>query len=53
VLAGSRDQMTPLGAVEQLKQRMPHAQLVVLQNAGHALMAEQPDAVLDSLIDFF
>ena len=52
MLAGSRDQMTPLSAVQGLMARIPQARMVVLEGAGHALMAEQPDAVLDALIDF-
>jgi pimeloyl-ACP methyl ester carboxylesterase len=53
IIAGNRDQMTPLRAMQELMQHMPHAQTVALESAGHALMAEQPDAVLDTLIRFF
>ena len=52
IVAGSRDQMTPLQAMQALLHHIPHAQTVVLEGAGHALMAEQPDAVLDALIRF-
>ncbi len=52
IIAGSRDQMTPPRAMQELGQRMPHAQCILLDGAGHALMAEQPDAVLDALIRF-
>ena len=51
-IAGNRDQMTPLRASQELVQRIPHARSVVLDGSGHALMAEQPDAVLDALIAF-
>ena len=51
-IAGSRDQMTPARATRELAQRIPHARSVFLEGAGHALMAEQPDAVLDALIGF-
>ncbi|MCE9642639.1 MAG: alpha/beta hydrolase [Betaproteobacteria bacterium] len=51
-IAGNRDQMTPLRASQELVQRIPHARSVVLDGSGHALMAEQPDAVLDALIEF-
>lgn len=51
-ISGNRDQMTPLRAAHELVQRMPHARSVVLEGTGHALMAEQPDAVLDALIKF-
>ena len=52
IIAGSRDQMTPPRATPEFMQRMPHAQTVMLDGAGHALMSEQPDAVLDALIRF-
>jgi pimeloyl-ACP methyl ester carboxylesterase len=44
--------MTPLRATLALQALLPHAQTIVLEGAGHALMAEQPDAVLDALIAF-
>ena len=53
MIAGSRDQMTPLVATRELQRRIPRTRLIVLEGAGHALMAEQPDAVLDALIEFF
>jgi pimeloyl-ACP methyl ester carboxylesterase len=52
IIAGSRDQMTSPRATQELMKLMPHAQPVMLEGAGHALMAEQPDAVLDALIGF-
>lgn len=52
VIVGSRDQMTPPRATHELVKRLRHAQTVVLEGAGHALMAEQPDAVLDALSKF-
>lgn len=52
VVAGSRDQMTPLRAAQAMQDRFPPARMLVLEGVGHALMAEQPDAVLDALIDF-
>ena len=53
IISGNRDQMTPPRAAQELAQRIPRAQTVVLDGAGHALMAERPDAVLDALISFF
>jgi pimeloyl-ACP methyl ester carboxylesterase len=52
IIAGTRDQMTPPRAAQDLIQRIRHARTVFLDGAGHALMAEQPDAVLDALIAF-
>jgi pimeloyl-ACP methyl ester carboxylesterase len=44
--------MTPPRAAADLARQMPHARTVTLAGSGHALMAEQPDAVLDALIGF-
>lgn len=52
VLTGSRDQMTPLRAARALAASLPGARLEVLAGCGHALMAEAPDEVLDSLRAF-
>ena len=49
---GKRDMMTPPKATATLTKAMPHARVVQLDNCGHALMAEQPDAVLESLFNF-
>jgi len=51
-LLGKRDMMTPPKATATLTQAIPSAQVVQLDNCGHALMAEQPDAVLDNLYRF-
>jgi pimeloyl-ACP methyl ester carboxylesterase len=52
IVAGSRDAMTPARNTRQLAGMLPHAQVVTLPGAGHAMMAEQPDALLDALIGF-
>ncbi|MBL8471040.1 MAG: alpha/beta hydrolase [Rhodocyclaceae bacterium] len=52
VLMGARDQMTPPRAGRELAQRIPGAQTVTIDSAGHAMMAEQPDRVLDALKNF-
>jgi pimeloyl-ACP methyl ester carboxylesterase len=49
---GSRDMMTPPRSAKDLQAAIPDARTVMLDGAGHALMAERPDAVLDALIDF-
>lgn len=48
---GSKDQMTPPKAARLLTGAIPHGKVVQVE-AGHALMAEQPDAVLDALRAF-
>ena len=50
-IIGSKDMMTPARSTKTLTTSIPNAK-VVLVDAGHALMAEQPDAVLDALFAF-
>ncbi|MEN3363936.1 MAG: hypothetical protein V7606_1210 [Burkholderiales bacterium] len=52
LLLGKRDMMTVPKAATTLTGAMPHARVVQLENCGHSLMAEQPDAVLDTLYGF-
>lgn len=52
IVAGTRDLMTPARNTKALAEMLPHAKLVTLPGAGHAMMAEQPDALLDALIRF-
>lgn len=49
VIAGDRDLMTPVRNARALAQKIPGAELTVLPNAGHMMMAETPDALLDAL----
>jgi pimeloyl-ACP methyl ester carboxylesterase len=51
-LLGQRDAMTPVRAATALRQAIAGAQAVEVAGAGHALMAEAPDAVLDALRNF-
>jgi pimeloyl-ACP methyl ester carboxylesterase len=51
-LLGKRDMMTPPKATATLTKAIAHAQVTLVDNCGHALMAEQPDAVLASLFGF-
>jgi pimeloyl-ACP methyl ester carboxylesterase len=51
VVAGRRDQMTPLKASRALAAEIPGAKLVVL-DAGHSMMSEAPLEVLRALKDF-
>ena len=52
LLLGAKDQMTPPKATAALRAVIPQHRLIQLANCGHALMAEQPDAVLDALFGF-
>lgn len=52
VMVGDQDRMTPPKASSAIAAVIPGSTLVVLKDAGHALMAEQPDALLDHLRSF-
>lgn len=51
ILCGERDQMTPLRGARVLAGAMASVRLVVLEGAGHMLMAERPDEVLRALTE--
>jgi pimeloyl-ACP methyl ester carboxylesterase len=52
LLLGRRDLMTVPKATLTLTAALPDAKVVTLENCGHQLMGEQPDAVLDTLFAF-
>ena len=52
VILGARDLMAPPKAAQALIDALPDARVVMLPDCGHAMMAEQPDAVLDALRQF-
>jgi len=52
MIIGKRDMMTPPKASALLAKTIAACELVQLDNCGHAMMAEQPDAVLETLYRF-
>ena len=50
-LFGARDMMTPPKSTKLLTTTIAHAKVLTI-DSGHALMTEQPDAVLDALFSF-
>lgn len=50
LILGNRDAMTPVRSSRELVDALPHSEVVVLDGAGHALLAERPDPVLDAVI---
>jgi pimeloyl-ACP methyl ester carboxylesterase len=52
VVIGARDIMAPPRATKSLVEALAGARVVTLPDTGHAMMAEQPDAVLDALRRF-
>lgn len=51
LIIGDRDIMTPPSAGRKLASAIAGARTVVLSNCGHAMLDEQPNAVLDALIE--
>jgi pimeloyl-ACP methyl ester carboxylesterase len=49
LVLGERDLMTPLKAGRALAAALKDARVVTLEGAGHMLMSERPDEVLDAL----
>ncbi|MFE7189092.1 alpha/beta fold hydrolase [Kitasatospora sp. NPDC057541] len=45
VLTGTKDLMTPPGHGEVMAEQLPGAELVLVEDAGHLVMLERPDAV--------
>jgi pimeloyl-ACP methyl ester carboxylesterase len=43
LLFGAHDRIAPLGMAQQLRERIPHARLIVIERAAHLLMDERPD----------
>ncbi len=52
VLCGAEDKMTPPRYAEYLASQIPNARLVIVPNAGHMVMLEQPEAVAQALQEF-
>lgn len=52
VIMGESDVMTPPSAGEALAARVESAQTVHLPGAGHAMLIERPEEILDAVIDF-
>lgn len=52
LILADRDFMTPLKGGKTLADAFHAADTIILNNCGHMIMAEQPDATLDALIGF-
>lgn len=49
IIAGKNDLMTPLKSIEPLRAALRRSQLATIDGAGHAMLSERADAVLDAL----
>ena len=47
-----QDRMTPVKASAKLRSTLPNARVVEIDQCGHSLMAEQPDATRAALVSF-
>ncbi len=52
IIAGEADQMTPLKHAMFMAERLPHAQLVTIPQAGHMVMLEAAEVVTRAVEDF-
>jgi pimeloyl-ACP methyl ester carboxylesterase len=52
LVLGERDMMTPARAGRELAAALPNARVVTLKGAGHMLISERPDEVLDAVRGF-
>lgn len=50
LILGELDRMTPMKGGKELAAVLPNARVVVIEGAGHMLMAERPDEVLAALV---
>jgi pimeloyl-ACP methyl ester carboxylesterase len=50
LILGERDMLTPTRSTRKVTAALPDAETVILEGAGHALLSERPDPVLDQLI---
>jgi 3-oxoadipate enol-lactonase len=52
VVVGNQDILTPRGDSEELHERLPNAELVVISGAAHGLMVEHASTFNRVLLDF-
>jgi pimeloyl-ACP methyl ester carboxylesterase len=52
LVLGERDMMTPAKAGSELAAALPNARVIMLKGAGHMLISERPDEVLDAVRGF-
>ena len=50
LILGDRDMLTPTRSTRKVAEALPDAETVILEGAGHALLVERSDPVLDQLI---
>jgi pimeloyl-ACP methyl ester carboxylesterase len=52
LICGDRDPITPVAESEEMKERLPDAELAVVPNSGHMVLMEHFDEVNEALLEF-
>lgn len=52
LICGDRDPITPVAESEEMKQRLPNAELVVVPDSGHMVLMEHADRVNEAMLEF-
>jgi len=52
LLNGAHDLVVPLSAAQRLRERIPHARLVVIEEAAHGLLEERSEACFEAIDRF-
>ncbi len=52
LLLGALDRMTPSAKARALAEALPDGRTILIPGAGHMMMSETPDAVIDALLEF-
>jgi len=52
LLWGAKDDYAPIGGAHRFKKEIPHAEMVVLEDAGHFLMEDEPERVAGEVARF-
>jgi proline iminopeptidase len=52
ILAGRHDWITPIRFAQELADNLPNVKLVIFENAGHAINADEPEKFREVTLDF-
>jgi pimeloyl-ACP methyl ester carboxylesterase len=52
LICGDKDPITPLAESEEMKQRLPEAELVVVPDGGHVVLMEHAEQVNEAMLEF-
>jgi haloalkane dehalogenase len=52
IIWGAKDEFAPIGSAYRFRKELPEAELVVLEDAGHFLMEDEPDRVAHEIAEF-